>query len=74
MQSLFYLVEEADAHNRNGNFGPALKKYMTVNKVCVPSSASFRCLTSQTRSLTTSKTTNTTSTAIRYASLLLIYI
>ncbi|KAJ7135988.1 NMDA receptor-regulated protein 1-domain-containing protein [Mycena epipterygia] len=33
MQSLFYLVEEADAHNRNGNFGPALKKYMAVNKV-----------------------------------------
>ncbi|KAJ7487779.1 NMDA receptor-regulated protein 1-domain-containing protein [Mycena latifolia] len=33
MQSLFYLVEEADAHNKNGNFGPALKKYMAVNKV-----------------------------------------
>ncbi|KAJ6631099.1 NMDA receptor-regulated protein 1-domain-containing protein [Mycena sp. CBHHK59/15] len=33
MQSLFYLVEEADAHNRNGNFGPALKKYMAVKKV-----------------------------------------
>ncbi|KAJ6571727.1 N-terminal acetyltransferase A, auxiliary subunit [Mycena capillaripes] len=33
MQSLLYLVEEADAHNRNGNFGPALKKYMAVNKV-----------------------------------------
>ncbi|KAJ7627570.1 NMDA receptor-regulated protein 1-domain-containing protein [Mycena polygramma] len=33
MQSLFYLVEEADAHNRNGNFGPALKKYMAVSKV-----------------------------------------
>ncbi|KAF8189857.1 NMDA receptor-regulated protein 1-domain-containing protein [Mycena galopus ATCC 62051] len=33
MQSLLYLVEEADAHNRNGNLAPALKKYMTVNKV-----------------------------------------
>ncbi|KAJ7512093.1 NMDA receptor-regulated protein 1-domain-containing protein [Mycena galericulata] len=33
MQSLLYLVEEADAHNRNGNFGPALKKYMAVSKV-----------------------------------------
>ncbi|KAJ7695429.1 NMDA receptor-regulated protein 1a [Mycena rosella] len=33
MQSLFYLIEEADAHNKNGNFGPALKKYMAVNKV-----------------------------------------
>ncbi|KAJ6486930.1 NMDA receptor-regulated protein 1-domain-containing protein [Mycena sanguinolenta] len=33
MQSLLYLVEEADAHNRNGHFGPALKKYMAVNKV-----------------------------------------
>ncbi|KAJ7096723.1 NMDA receptor-regulated protein 1-domain-containing protein [Mycena belliarum] len=33
MQSLLYLVEEADAHNRNGNFGLALKKYMAVNKV-----------------------------------------
>ncbi|KAJ7755344.1 NMDA receptor-regulated protein 1-domain-containing protein [Mycena maculata] len=33
MQSLLYLVEEADAHNRNEKFGPALKKYMAVNKV-----------------------------------------
>ncbi|KAJ7336280.1 NMDA receptor-regulated protein 1-domain-containing protein [Mycena albidolilacea] len=33
MQSLLYLVEEADAHKRNGDLGPALKKYMAVNKV-----------------------------------------
>ncbi|KAJ7057790.1 NMDA receptor-regulated protein 1-domain-containing protein [Mycena amicta] len=33
MQSLFYLTEEGDAHNRNGNFGPALKKYMAVNRI-----------------------------------------
>ncbi|KAJ7234648.1 NMDA receptor-regulated protein 1-domain-containing protein [Mycena haematopus] len=33
MQSLLYLVEEADARNRNGHLGPALKKYMAVSKV-----------------------------------------
>ncbi|CAK5272671.1 unnamed protein product [Mycena citricolor] len=33
MQSLFYLVEEANAHNRNGALGFALKKYMAVKKV-----------------------------------------
>ncbi|KAF7289948.1 hypothetical protein MIND_01370000 [Mycena indigotica] len=33
MQSLFYLTEEADAHNRNGHLGPALKKYIAVSKV-----------------------------------------
>ncbi|KAK7046670.1 NMDA receptor-regulated protein 1-domain-containing protein, partial [Favolaschia claudopus] len=33
MQSLFYLIEEADSHNRNGNLALALKKYMAVNRV-----------------------------------------
>ncbi|KAJ7637139.1 NMDA receptor-regulated protein 1-domain-containing protein [Roridomyces roridus] len=33
MQSLLYLVEAADAYNRNGNLGLALKKYMAIKKV-----------------------------------------
>jgi hypothetical protein len=35
MQSLLYLIEEADAHYRNGKLGLALKKYAAVQKVCV---------------------------------------
>jgi peptide alpha-N-acetyltransferase len=38
MQSMLYLVEEADAHNRNGNFGMALKRYMSVKRVRQPHS------------------------------------
>jgi N-alpha-acetyltransferase 15/16, NatA auxiliary subunit len=34
MQSLLYLIEEGDAHNRNRHFGLALKKYVAVQKVC----------------------------------------
>ena len=33
MQSLLYLVEEADAHYRNGKPNLALKKYHAVQKV-----------------------------------------
>ncbi|KAF7323856.1 hypothetical protein MKEN_00606900 [Mycena kentingensis (nom. inval.)] len=33
MQSLFYLTEAADAYCRNGELGPALKKYMAVARV-----------------------------------------
>jgi peptide alpha-N-acetyltransferase len=33
MQSLFYLVEEGDAHYRNGKLNLALKKYIAVQKV-----------------------------------------
>ncbi|EJD05554.1 NMDA receptor-regulated protein 1a [Fomitiporia mediterranea MF3/22] len=33
MQSLLYLTEEADAQNRLGRLGPALKKYLTIRKV-----------------------------------------
>jgi hypothetical protein len=37
MQSLFYLVEEADAHNRNGNFEPALKStWLSIRCVSHP--------------------------------------
>jgi len=34
MQSLLYLIEEGDAHYRSGQLGPALKKYVAVQKVC----------------------------------------
>lgn len=33
MQSLLYLIELGDAHNRNRQFGLALKKYVAVQKV-----------------------------------------
>lgn len=33
MQSLFLVLEEADAHRRNGKLNMALKKYMTVKSV-----------------------------------------
>lgn len=33
MQSLLYLLEEADAHHRNGKINLALKKYHAVQKV-----------------------------------------
>jgi peptide alpha-N-acetyltransferase len=33
MQSLLYLTEEGDAHNRQGQFGLALKKYAAIQKV-----------------------------------------
>ncbi|KAH9849573.1 NMDA receptor-regulated protein 1a [Lenzites betulinus] len=33
MQSLLYLIEEADAHRRNGNYAMALKRYLAVQKV-----------------------------------------
>lgn len=34
MQSLLYLTEEADAQNRLGRLGPALKKYLSIITVC----------------------------------------
>lgn len=30
---MLYLMEEGDAHYRNGNLGPALKKYIAIQKV-----------------------------------------
>jgi hypothetical protein len=30
---MLYLIEEADAHFRNENLGPALKRYIAVQKV-----------------------------------------
>jgi hypothetical protein len=30
---MLYLIEEANAHYRNGNLGLALKKYVAVQKV-----------------------------------------
>lgn len=33
MQSLLFLLEEADAHRRNGKVNLALKKYMAVKKI-----------------------------------------
>lgn len=33
MQSLLFLIEDADAYRRNGNLGLALKKYHAVQKV-----------------------------------------
>jgi hypothetical protein len=35
MQSFFYLIEEGDAHYRNGKWNLALKRYCGVQKVCV---------------------------------------
>lgn len=71
MQSLFYLLEEAEAHRRAGRLNLALKKYAAIQKVRQNSElpgdkmdVTFFC-----RSLTILKTTNTTFTAIRCASL-----
>jgi peptide alpha-N-acetyltransferase len=36
MQSLLYLIEEADAHYRSGKLSLALKKYMAVQRVLSP--------------------------------------
>ena len=33
MQSILFLLEEADAYRRNGKFNLALKKYMAIKKV-----------------------------------------
>ncbi|KZT28069.1 N-terminal acetyltransferase A, auxiliary subunit [Neolentinus lepideus HHB14362 ss-1] len=33
MQSLLYLIEDGNAHNRNGNLGMALKRYTAIQKV-----------------------------------------
>ena len=35
MQSLLYLSEEADTQNRQGKLGPALKKYLAIQKVAL---------------------------------------
>ena len=49
MQSLFYLIEEGDAHYRSGKWNLALKKYAAVQNVGLSPSLVFLFLTDGTR-------------------------
>jgi len=70
MQSSLFLLEEADAHRRNGKFHLALKRYMAVKKVRVcPFRNRVYVNQPVCRCLTNMKTTNLISMDITFENL-----